>query len=163
MIIAKYPFRKPSARMRQRVTVLALCVCVSVCLSVCLCYHSSGCSYHSNTQTKVRTALIHFMTRVFVKMLRSEVMASFAYCESHYRNPELIPSMTQGYKVVQKPNGALNAGIQANATQRAIILSLLAFSVYGPVYFSRYTFQLLKRGGVHCKTSYACARIHCHV
>ena len=78
-------------------------------------------------------------------MLRSEVMASFAYRESHrryYRDPELIPSTAQGYKVVQKPNRALNAtwntGIQANAMQRAIFLSDGAvysslFSAFFPV------------------------------
>ena len=71
-------------------------------------------------------------------MLRSEVMASFAYRESHrryYRDPELIPSTAQGYKVVQKPNRVLNAtwntGIQANAMQRAI-----SFSVMGSIFFA---------------------------
>ena len=33
-------------------------VCLSVCLSVCYC--SSGGSFHSNAQTKVRTALIQY-------------------------------------------------------------------------------------------------------
>ena len=57
------------------------------------------------------------MSKVFrmafsLTMLRSEVMASFAYRKSHrryYRDPELIPSTAQGYEVVQKPNRALNA------------------------------------------------------
>ena len=87
-------------------------------------------------------------------MLRSEVMASFAYRESHrryYRDPELIPSTAQGYKVVQKPNRALNAtwntGIQANAMQRAISDGQYILR------FFPYTFQLLKRGGVQRKTS----------
>ena len=64
-------------------------------------------------------------------MVRSEVMASFAYCESHqhyYRDPELIPSMTQGYKVVQKPNRALNATWNTQCSE------LYSFSVDGPVY-----------------------------
>ena len=97
--------------MRQRVTVLALCVCV--CLSVCLLvsYYSRGGSFHSNARYKQGILLI-FDLWIVVKMLRSEVMVSFAYRESHqryHRNPELIPLTTQGYKVVQKPNGALNA------------------------------------------------------
>ena len=89
-----------------------MCVCLSVCLSVCYC--SSGGSFHSNAQTKVQAALVRYSLDFrhvdFCKMLRSEVMASFAYRESHqlyYRIPELIPSTTQGYKVVQKPNRAL--------------------------------------------------------
>ena len=32
--------------------------CVSICLSVC--YRSSGGSFHSNAQTKVRTALVGY-------------------------------------------------------------------------------------------------------
>ena len=87
-------------------------------------------------------------------MLRSEVMASFAYRESHrryYRDPELSPSTAQGYKVVQKPNRTLNAtwntGIQANAMQRAISFSVMGRYI---LRFFPYTFQLLKRGGVPC-------------
>ena len=76
----------------------------------------------------------------------SEVMASFAYRESHrryYRDPELIPSTAQGYKVVQKPNRALNAiylEYECSVTGQYILR------------FFPYTFQLLKRGGVQCKT-----------
>ena len=41
MVIMVTSFLLPSARMRQRVTVLGLSVCLSVCLCVCLsvCYH----------------------------------------------------------------------------------------------------------------------------
>ena len=86
-------------------------------------------------------------------MLRSEVMASFAYRESHrryYRDPELIPSTAQGYKVVQKPNRTLNAtwntGIQANAMQRAI-----SFSVMGSIFFVFFRITEERRGWINRK------------
>ena len=90
----------PRRACAARITVVVLCVCVSVCLSVC--YHSSGGMVHVYAPTNW----------ILIKMLRSEVMASFAYHESHqryYRDPELIPSMARGCKVVQKPNRTLNA------------------------------------------------------
>ena len=86
-----------------------VCVCVSVSLSVC--YHTSGGIVHFYVPTNVPIASIWnslgFLARGFW-----EVMVPFAYLESHhhyYRDPELIPSTAQGYKVVQKPNQALNA------------------------------------------------------
>ena len=102
--------------------------------SVCLSVTTFSATVHNNAPNKIYQRLQRDMSKVFkmafsLTMLRSEVMASFAYRESHrhyYRDPELIPSTAQGYKVVQKPNRALNAtrntGIQANAMQRAHFL-----------------------------------------
>ena len=138
-----YPRRACAAR----VTVLGLCRSVT----------TFSATAHNNAPNKIfqrdmsKVLKMAFSLTVF----RSEVMASFAYRESHrryYRDPEIIPSTAQGYKVVQKPNRALNAtwntGIQANAMQRAI-----SDEQYIPRFFP-YTFQLLKRGGVQRKTSY---------
>ena len=138
-------------------------VCVSVCLSVTTFSATFSATARNNAPNKIYQRLQRDMSKVSkmafsLTMLRSEVMASFAYRESHrryYRDPELIHSTAQRYKVVQKPNRALNAtwntGIQANAMQRAI-----SFSVMGQyiLRFFPYTFQLLRRGGVQRKTSY---------
>ena len=114
-----------------------------VCVSVCLSVTTFSATARNNALNKIYQRLQRDMSKVLVMafsltMLRSEVMASFAYCESHrhyYRDPELIPSMAQGYKVVQKPNRALNAtcntGIQVNAMQRAI-----SFSVMDSIFFA---------------------------
>ena len=133
-----------------------VCVCVSVCYHV-FCHRAQQCAQQhipaasAGHEQSLKMAFS-------LTMLRLEVMASFAYRESHrryYRDPELIHSTAQRYKVVQKPNRALNAtwntGIQANAMQRAI-----SFSVMGQyiLRFFPYTFQLLRRGGVQRKTSY---------
>ena len=111
----------------------------SVCLSVTT-FSATACN---NAPNKIYQRLQRDMSKVLkmafsLTMLRSEVMASFAYRESHRRycrDPELIPSTAQGYKVVQKPNRALNAtwntGIQANAMQQAI-----SFSVMGSIFFA---------------------------
>ena len=111
--------------------------------SVCLYVTTFSATARNNAPNKIYQRLQRDMSKVLkmvfsLTMLRSEVMASFAYHESHrryYRDPELIPSTAQGYKVVQKPNRALNAtwntGIQANAMQRAI-----SFSVMGSIFFA---------------------------
>ena len=85
-------------------------------------------------------------------MVRSEV---FAYHESHqryYRDPELIPSKGQGYKVVQKPNRALNA--TWNITQCS---ELYSFSVDGPVYSSLFPIDFPvteeRRGSMRTRTT----------
>ena len=111
------PLINPRRACAARVTVLG-CVSVSVCYHV-FCHRAQQC-----TQQDIPAASAgheqSFKNGVF---LRSEVMASFAYRESHrryYRDLELIPSTAQGYKVVQKPNRALNhAKRYANAMQRA--------------------------------------------
>ena len=101
---------------------------------------SVGATARNNAPNKIYKRLQLDMSKVVkvafsLTMLRSEVMASFAYRESHrryYRDPELIPSTAQGYKVVQKPNRALNATWNtANAMQRAI-----SFSVMGSIFFA---------------------------
>ena len=114
-----------------------------VCVSVCLSVTTFSATARNNAPNKIYQRLQRDMSKVLkmafsLTMLCSEVMASFAYRESHrryYRDPELIPSTAQGYKVVQKPNRALNAtwntGIQANAMQRAI-----SFSVMGSIFFA---------------------------
>ena len=119
--------------------------------SVCLSVTTFSATARNNAPNKIYQRLQRDMSKVLIMpfsltMLRSEVMASFAYRESHrryYRDPELIPSTAQGYKVVQKSNRVLNAtwntGIQANAMQRAISFSVRwavyssLFSVYFPV------------------------------
>ena len=102
----------PRRACTARVTVVVLCVCV--CLSAC--YHSSSgiVHFYMYVTTSVPTASIRlvFSSWILRRMLCSEVMASFAYRKSHqryYRDPELISSTAQGYKVVRKPNRALNA------------------------------------------------------
>ena len=65
-------------------------------------------------------------------------MASFAYRESHqryYSDPELVPSMAQGCKVVQKPKGALNATWNTSYYKR----NAASYNTCGPVY-PPYTF-----------------------
>ena len=123
--------------------------------SVCLCQSVTtfSATARNNAPNKIYQRLQRDVLKMAfsLTMLRSEVMASFAYRESHrryYRDLELIPSTAQGYKVVQKPNRALNA-LEYKLTQ-------CAFSVMGQyiLRFFPYTFQLLKRGGVQRKTSY---------
>ena len=145
----------PRRACAARVTVL---MCVSVCLSVT----TFSATARNNAPNKIYQRLQRDMSKVLkmafsLTTLRSEVLASFAYRESHrryYRDPELISSTAQGYEVVQKPNRALNAtwntGIQANAMQRYFILSNGQYILR----FFPYTFQILKRGGVQRKTSY---------
>ena len=85
-----------------------------MCVEVIKLYRTFS---NNNAPNKIYQRLQRDMSKVLkmafsLTMLRSEVMASFAYRESHrryYRDPELIPSTAQGYKVVQKPNRALNA------------------------------------------------------
>ena len=72
----------PLARMRQRVTVL-VSVCVCVCLSVTTL---EGGITHFYARNNVRTASLRYSLDFnvwnFIKMLHSEVMASFAYRDS---------------------------------------------------------------------------------
>ena len=78
---------------------------------MCLSVTTFSATARNNAPNKIYQRLQRDMSKV-LKMLRSEVMASVAYRESHrhyYRDPELIPSTAQGYKVVQKPNRALKA------------------------------------------------------
>ena len=99
-------FFNPQRACAARVTVLGLCVSVSVCLSVT----TFSATARNNATNKIYQRLQRDVSKVLkmafsLTMLRSEVMASFAYRESHrhyYRDPELIPSTAQGYKVVQK-------------------------------------------------------------
>ena len=126
---------------------------MSVCYHV-FCHRAQQCAH--KIYRRLQRDISKSKNGVFFN--NASVIASFAYRESHrryYRDLELIPStaLPQGYKVVQKPNRALNAtwntGIQANAMQRAI-----SFSVMGQyiLRFFPYTFQFLKRGGVQRKT-----------
>ena len=114
--------------------------------AVCLSVTTFSATVRNNAQRLQQDMSKVFKMAFSLTMLHSEVMASFAYRESHwryYRDLELIPSTAQGYKVVQKPNRALNAtwntGIQANAMQRAISFSVMGqyilrfFSVHFPV------------------------------
>ena len=112
-------------------------VCVSVCYHV-FCHRVQPCAQQDIPAASVGHEQSFKNGVFFNNASRSEVMASFAYRKSHrcyYRDPELIPSTAQGYKVVQKPNRALNAtwntGIQANAMQRAT-----SFSVMGSIFFA---------------------------
>ena len=89
-MMARYAFKPFMAdvlvnprRMRRRVTVVVLCVCVSVCLSVCLSVTTKSAAYLIFTpQTKFYRVLYGvfnvFTVWLFLKMLRSRVMASFA-------------------------------------------------------------------------------------
>ena len=102
--------------MRQRVTVLA-CVCVCVCVSVCLSVTTlAATSFISMLEIRYEQLyygiLLIFNVWIFIKMLRSEVMASFAYRDSLRRycsDPWLVFSTTEAFKVVSKANGRLNA------------------------------------------------------
>ena len=103
--------------MRQRVTVLA---CVCVCLSVTTL---AAASFISTLEIRYEqlyySILLIFNVWIFIKMLRSEVMASFAYRDSLRRycsDPKLVFSMTEASKVVSKANGTLNASW--NTSQR---------------------------------------------
>ena len=102
-------------------------------VSVCLSVTTFSATARNNAPNKIYQRLQRDMSKVLkmafsLTMLRSEVMASFAYRESHrsyYRDPELIPSTAQGY------NATWNTGIQAIAMQRAI-----SFSVMGSIFFA---------------------------
>ena len=84
-------------------------MCVSDCLSVT--------TFKSQYQQLQNDALQILNAWISLEMLRSKVMASFAYCETHwpcYSNPELVPSITHGYNVVEKPNRVLNTTRNTN-------------------------------------------------
>lgn len=57
--------------------------CVRACICVSVCYHSCGSIIHFYTQTKLRTGfLLFFNSWIFIKLLHSEVMMTFAYHNS---------------------------------------------------------------------------------
>ena len=81
---------------------------------MCLSVTTFSATARKNAPNKIYQRLQRDMSKVLKTAfsLKMKVMASFAYRESHrryYRDPELIPSTAQGYKVVQKPNRTLNA------------------------------------------------------
>ena len=137
----------PRRACAARVTVLGLCVCVT----------TFSATARNNAPNKIYQRLHEqsFKNGVFFVQKLWRHLTAKATGAITLRDPELIPSTTQGYKVVQKPNRALNAtwntGIQTNAMQRAISFS-------DGQYFFPYTFQLLKRGGVQRKNVHVLTR-----
>ena len=83
---------------------MCVCVCVCVCLSVTTL---AAALFISTLELKYEQLyygiLLIFNVWIFIKMLRSEVMASFAYCDSrrcYCSDPYLIFSTTEASKVV---------------------------------------------------------------
>ena len=66
--------------------VLCVCVCVCVCLSVTTL---AAASFISTLEIRYEQLyygiLLIFSSWIFIRMLRSEVMAAFAYHDSHWR------------------------------------------------------------------------------
>ena len=92
----------PSARMRSEgysTWSVCLCVCVSVCYHV-FCHGAQQCAQQDIPAASAGHEQ-SFKNGVF---FNNASFRSYAYRESHrryYRDPELIPSTAQGYKVVR--------------------------------------------------------------
>ena len=90
---------KPSARMRRRVTVLVLCVCVRVCVSVCTPAPTTLVSTLKMGYVGVCLRLfLLFYVWIFDKSFRSKVMARKSQLQiSSYRgfSPFRVPCIHQ--------------------------------------------------------------------
>ena len=107
-------FINPRRACAARVTVVVLCVCVCVCVSVCLSapfrplrvkVSPENDTNASSRQEKEKNPAI------FLKMLRSKVMASFTHfvgVQRSCRVLQFILTATDAAIPTQKPNGKLN-------------------------------------------------------
>ena len=109
-----------------RVTVLGLSVCVYVCVCVSYSGTSHNQAYKQQYQRLQRDTGMKYKKGFFLKTLRSEVMASFAYRDSPRRHSsalELAFSTTEYFNVVKKANGGLRATWNtAHIRQKARVL-----------------------------------------
>ena len=105
----------PRRACAARVTVVVLCVCV-VCVCVCVCLSAPFRPLRVKVSPKNDTNASSRQEKenkpaIFLKMLRSKVMASFAHfvgVRRSCRALQFILTATEAAIATQKPNGKLN-------------------------------------------------------
>ena len=98
--------------MRQRATVVIICVCVCVCVCVrafvCACVtHIFGNIVHPTLQISFTQYALDFYKHDFSwKKLRSQILASFTYCDVNrcYCSDLLDSLMTEPSALLEKAN-----------------------------------------------------------
>ena len=120
-----------------------MCVCVCVCVSVHSISATTSKSKPIPTLHRDKTKIIKLA--IFLKMIRSKVMASFAHfvgVRRSCRALQLILTATEAAIATQKPNGKLNMPVSALTSTRQASFCLHGRSLPSPPEISAFYSRL---------------------